>query len=79
MIKLYVPAMICGQCALKLERTVKAADAGATLDFDLPNRTVSVTSAVEDSDILTALSSAGFPAHKITPLHTKQRRRSPTY
>lgn len=66
MLKLYIPAMTCSHCAQEVESTVRAADAGAMLEFDLPNRMVSVKSAAKESGLLGALLSAGFPAHKVT-------------
>lgn len=65
MLKLYIPAMTCSHCAHKVESTIKAADAGATVEIDLPNRTILLRSLAEEAGVVSALTSAGFPAHKV--------------
>jgi copper chaperone len=62
MIKLNIPDMSCGHCAGVITRTVKELDQDAVLDFNLPEHTVQVQTRLDDSELLSALDDAGYPA-----------------
>jgi copper chaperone len=62
MTKLDVPDMSCGHCKAAVENAVAAVDAGAHVDVDLKNRTVSIQSAVADAALIDALKEGGYQA-----------------
>ena len=56
-----IPNMSCGHCVSRITKAVQSTDAGASVKVDLTSKTVSVVSAVSDSDLRKALSDAGYP------------------
>ena len=62
MTKLNVPDMNCGHCKAAVEKAVAGVDAGASVDVDLENRTVSIQSAVADAVLIDALKEGGYEA-----------------
>ena len=58
--KLSVPDMSCGHCTSAIEKSIKAADTGATVSCDLGTRTVSIESHLSAPEIAAALKSAGY-------------------
>ena len=62
MTKLSIPAMSCGHCKATVEKTIKALDPAASLDFDMPARTVAVQTAAAADAVRTALRAAGYAA-----------------
>lgn len=63
MVTFEVPEMSCNHCVKTITEAVKAVDAGAQLNFDLPARRVSVESAGASAQALkTAIEEAGYDA-----------------
>lgn len=62
MTKLSIPDMSCGHCQATIEKTIKALDPDALLEFDMPGRMVVVQCAVADITVRSALSAAGYEA-----------------
>ena len=62
MTKLNVPEMSCGHCKVAVEKAVADVDAGASVDVDLENRTVSIQSTVTDAALIAALKEGGYLA-----------------
>lgn len=60
--KYSVPDMSCGHCTAAIERSVKSADPEATVAYDLPSRTVEITSTLSVDDLNRAFQSAGYEA-----------------
>lgn len=57
-----IPDMSCSHCKATVLKTITAIDPTATLNFDMPARTVAVHSAASTDDTLNALTAAGYPA-----------------
>lgn len=57
-----IPDMSCSHCKATVLKTITAIDPTATLNFDMPARTVAVHSAASTGDTLNALTAAGYPA-----------------
>lgn len=62
MTTLSIPDMSCGHCKATVEKTIKAIDPTATLDFDMAARTVVVQSAAGTDAMRAALKTAGYDA-----------------
>ena len=62
MTKLSIPDMSCGHCKATVEKTLKTLDPDASLDFDMPARTVAVQSTAAVDAMRTALKAAGYEA-----------------
>jgi copper chaperone len=60
MISLHIPNMNCGGCARGVTAAVRAADAGAQVEPDLPARTIAVETTLPESELRKALADAGF-------------------
>ncbi|WP_305806123.1 heavy-metal-associated domain-containing protein [Stenotrophomonas sp. YIM B06876] len=58
----HIESMTCGGCARSVTATVKQVDAAATVQIDLPTRTVTVNSAQPAPAFTSALAEAGFAA-----------------
>lgn len=61
--KFSVPDMSCGHCTAAIEKSLKAKDANAMIDFTLESRQIVVTSALDQAAILEALKDAGYAAN----------------
>lgn len=61
--KFSVPDMSCGHCAAAIEKSLRAKDANAMIDFALEARQIVVTSALDQAAILKALKDAGYAAN----------------
>ncbi len=62
MTKFSVPEMSCGHCTSAIEKEIAGNDPAAKLSFDLENRTVEVTSTLDDNALLAAIKEAGYEA-----------------
>jgi len=62
MTKLNVPDMSCGHCKAAIEKAVAGVDANANVSVDLDNRTVSITSTINDAALIDALKAEGYEA-----------------
>ena len=60
-----VPDMSCGHCTAAIEKAVKAADPAAQLSFDLPDRKVSVETALASAQVEALLSTAGYTSEPL--------------
>lgn len=60
MTKFSIPDMSCGHCKATVEKTIKAIDPSATLDFDMAERTVAVQSVAAVDTMRAALKAAGY-------------------
>ena len=61
--KFSVPDMSCGHCTAAIEKSLRAKDANAMIDFTLEARQIVVTSALDQAAILEALKDAGYAAN----------------
>lgn len=57
----FIGSMSCGGCASRITQTLHKLDAGATVEVDLPSKTVRVDSNQESANIEAALKEAGYP------------------
>lgn len=57
----HLPDMSCGHCVAAITDALKAADAQARVDLDLPSRTAQVDSALPREALAAALAEAGYP------------------
>lgn len=57
-----VPGMSCGHCVGVITQTLKALDASATLNVDLPARKITVQTTQDRANVAAALAEAGYPA-----------------
>jgi len=62
MTKLNVPDMSCGHCKATVEKAVAGVDAGASVDVDLGDRTVSIDSSAPAAALIDALKASGYEA-----------------
>lgn len=62
MIKLSIPEMSCGHCAGVINKTVKELDQDAVVTFDMPARTIELTTTAAQDEVLASLAEAGYPA-----------------
>ncbi len=60
MTKLKIPEMSCGHCKSAIEKAVASVDSNAEVNVDLENRTVSITSSVDDAALIEAIKSEGY-------------------
>lgn len=60
--KFNVPTMACGGCAATIESAVKALDPQATVEANLAEKTISVTTAKSVDAVTKAIAAAGYPA-----------------
>ena len=58
-----VPDMSCGHCAGVITKTVKALDANASVNVDLPAKKVTVQTTQDRATVAAALAEAGYPAN----------------
>lgn len=59
---LNVEKMKCGGCAANVEKAVKAQDAQAQVQIDLPSKKVVVESSLPADKLATLITQAGYPA-----------------
>lgn len=59
--KLHIESMTCGGCARSVTATVKEVDPAASIEIDLPTRTVAIQSSQPLDSFTRALDEAGFP------------------
>ncbi|MDB5789875.1 heavy-metal-associated domain-containing protein [Caballeronia mineralivorans] len=52
--------MSCGGCARSISNAVKQVDPAASVDVDIVQKTVKVTSSVSPENVLNAISEAGY-------------------
>lgn len=60
MYELKVDGMTCGGCAASVKRALQAIDAKATVDVDLPSKTVRVETAAPLDAVRNAVEDAGY-------------------
>ena len=56
-----IQSMSCGGCASRIAQAVKNLDATATVEVDLPTKTLRVDSAEDRESVTAALTKAGYP------------------
>lgn len=61
MTNLTIPDMSCAHCVKTITESITTHEAGAKVDIDLQNRTVSVQSLLSDTEIRNILTQAGYP------------------
>jgi copper chaperone len=61
-LKYSVPDISCGHCKTSIEKAVATLDPAATIAVDLETKTVAVTTARQDAEVVAALAKIGFPA-----------------
>ena len=54
--------MSCNHCVSLINRAIKNLDTNATIEADIANHKVSISSTVAEQDILDALDEIGYPA-----------------
>ena len=57
-----VPDMSCGHCTAAIEKAVAAADASATITFDMDARTADITSTLDNVTLTETLAGEGYPS-----------------
>ena len=57
-----IPDMSCGHCTTAIEKALSAADASATVTFDMDARTAEITSCLDDATLTQTLASEGYPS-----------------
>ena len=62
MFNLHIPNMNCGGCARGVTAAIRAADAEARVESDLPARTIAVETKLPEATVREALAQAGFAA-----------------
>lgn len=66
MTKFSVPNMTCGHCKAKIEDAVLDADEGASLDFDMEERSVEVDTTLSIAETIAAIASGGYDATELS-------------
>jgi copper chaperone len=62
MLSLHIPNMNCGGCARGVTAAIRAVDADARVEPDLPARTIAVETRLPEATVREALAEAGFAA-----------------
>lgn len=57
--------MNCGGCAKSVTKAIHSVDPQATVDIDLPQKRVTVTSDADETTIAAVLEDVGFPPHRL--------------
>ena len=57
-----VPDMSCGHCKAAIEKAIGAADASATVSFDMDDRKIEVSSNLSAEDLTALLEKEGYPS-----------------
>ncbi|MBD8554786.1 heavy-metal-associated domain-containing protein [Rhizobium sp. CFBP 8762] len=60
MFTLTLPDMSCGHCVKTVEKTVKEADAQASVSIDLPSKTARIQTSLDEQTLRNALTDAGY-------------------
>jgi copper chaperone len=60
MLSLHIPNMNCGGCARGVTAAIRAVDANARVEPDLPARTIAVETTLTETSVREALAEAGF-------------------
>jgi copper chaperone len=60
MLSLHIPNMNCGGCAKGVTAAIRAVDADARVEPDLPARTIAVETSLPETALREALTEAGF-------------------
>jgi copper chaperone CopZ len=60
MIEFNIPDISCAHCVGVVEKAVKAVDATATVEIDIPTKKVRITSTAEKSTLANALVAVGY-------------------
>jgi len=60
MLSLHIPNMNCGGCARGVTAAIRAADAAAKVEPDLPARTIAVETTLPEAALREVLTEAGF-------------------
>lgn len=55
-----VPRMSCGGCVNTIKKAILQIDVAATIEIDLPSKSVSVQTAIAEELIIKAISDAGY-------------------
>jgi copper chaperone CopZ len=61
----HIPDMSCGHCKATVEKTIRALDPAAQIEFDMAARRISVESSTDAGRVRTALAEAGYPAASV--------------
>ncbi len=60
MIEFTIPDVSCGHCVGVVQKTVKAVDATATVEIDIPSKKVRIESTADKATLANALVAAGY-------------------
>ena len=60
MIEFTLPDVSCGHCAGVVQKAIKAVDAAATVEVDIPGKKVRITSTSDKATLANALVAAGY-------------------
>jgi copper chaperone CopZ len=60
MIEFTLPDVSCAHCVGVVQKTIKAVDANATVEVDIPNKKARITSTAERATLANALVAAGY-------------------
>jgi copper chaperone len=66
MYRFHVPDMHCGGCLRSVRQAIQNIDPQAKIEGDLENRVVTISSSQGEALLLSALDTAGFPAHLLS-------------
>lgn len=58
----HIPDMNCGHCKATVEKSIRALDPAAQIEFDMPARRVSFKSSAEAARVQAVLAEAGYPS-----------------
>lgn len=61
-----VPTMACGGCTAAIESAVKALDPQATVEANLAEKTILVTTGTSADAVTKAVTAAGYPATAVS-------------
>ena len=61
----HISDMSCGHCKATIEKTIKAIDPEAHINFDMDARRIALDSVVGAAKIQAALAEAGYPATSV--------------
>jgi copper chaperone len=62
MTKFHIPDMSCGHCKATVEKTIRALDPAAQVEFDMTTRQISVAGSTDTARVQAALAEVGYPA-----------------